>query len=52
MKRNSELTFKDIYNSGFGAFIKIVYNGNIIFDDTGELLIIDKIMKLKMIMYQ
>lgn len=31
--RSSELTFKDICDSNFGAFTKVFWNGKLIFDD-------------------
>lgn len=33
MKRDSELTFKDLNNSAFGAFTRVYWNGKLIFDD-------------------
>lgn len=33
MKRYSELTFKDLIDSPFGLFVKIFWNGTVIYDD-------------------
>ena len=33
MKRYSELTFKDLIDSPFGLFVKIFWNGSVIYDD-------------------
>lgn len=40
--RVSELTFADLCNSAFGGFIKVVYNGNTIYEDLDEGPYIDR----------